>query len=188
MLNPKNIYIHNFDDDKSNITRMKSSDIVTLLKLHKIVNVIPVIARSDLLNVQELAQMKWNILKQINDNNIEIYTLGDEGGEEDESGEYLEELNKLNRLIPFAVVGATDCSEGSGSKLRGRKYPWGFINIEDKDHCNFSALRAILTTYIADLKEVTENYLYEVYRCSKLRQAINVSKRQSRFTVDNNLK
>ena len=35
----------------------------------------------------------------------------------------------------------------SGKKVRGRKYPWGTVNIEDKDHCDFLSLRSLVLAH-----------------------------------------
>ena len=31
-----------------------------------------------------------------------------------------------------------------GRMVRGRKYPWGTVNIEDQDHCDFTRLRSFI--------------------------------------------
>ena len=57
----------------------------------------------------------------------------------------------------------------SGKKVRGRKYPWGTVNIEDKEHCDFLSLRSlVLAHHMQDLKDVTSQVHYEKYRCEKL--------------------
>ena len=57
----------------------------------------------------------------------------------------------------------------SGKKVRGRRYPWGTVNIEDKNHCDFVSLRhLVLAKHMQDLKDVTSQCHYEKYRCEKL--------------------
>merc|ERR1712106_502696 len=57
----------------------------------------------------------------------------------------------------------------NGKQVRGRKYPWGTVNIEDKNHCDFLALRSlVLAHHMQDLKDVTSQVHYEKYRCTKL--------------------
>lgn len=72
--------------------------------------------------------------------------------------------------VPFAVVGAnTEVSTPEGRKVRGRKYPWGVIEVDNEDHCDFVKLRQMLIrTHMEELKEHTNNYLYENYRSGKL--------------------
>ena len=53
--------------------------------------------------------------------------------------------------------------------MRGRRYPWGTVNIEDKSHCDFMSLRTlVLAKHMQDLKDVTSQCHYEKYRCEKL--------------------
>ena len=47
--------------------------------------------------------------------------------------------------VPFAVVGSNTIIEGEGGKKsRGRKYPWGVVDIENLQHCDFLPLRNML--------------------------------------------
>jgi len=50
----------------------------------------------------------------------------------------------LQESIPFAVVGATQLIEVKGKKVRGRLYPWGVVEVENPDHCDFLKLRSML--------------------------------------------
>ena len=72
--------------------------------------------------------------------------------------------------VPFAVVGAnTEVSTPEGRKVRGRKYPWGIIEVDNEEHCDFVKLRQMLIrTHMEELKEHTNNALYENYRSDKL--------------------
>lgn len=72
--------------------------------------------------------------------------------------------------VPFAVVGAnTDVTTLDGRKVRGRRYPWGVIEVDNEEHCDFVKLRQMLIrTHMEELKEHTNNVLYENYRSEKL--------------------
>ena len=72
--------------------------------------------------------------------------------------------------VPFAVVGAnTEVSTVDGRKVRGRRYPWGVIEVDNEEHCDFVKLRQMLIrTHMEELKENTNNGLYENYRSEKL--------------------
>ena len=50
----------------------------------------------------------------------------------------------LQESIPFAVVGSTQMIEVKGKKVRGRLYPWGVVEVENPDHCDFLKLRTML--------------------------------------------
>ena len=74
--------------------------------------------------------------------------------------------------VPFAVVGAnTEVTSSEGRKVRGRRYPWGTIEVDNEEHCDFVKLRQMLIrTHMEELKEHTNNALYENYRSDKLTQ------------------
>ena len=70
-------------------------------------------------------------------------------------------------IIIFFIV--HNFQDENGRKSRGRSYPWGTVNIEDKNHCDFLALRSlVLAHHMQDLKDVTSQVHYEKYRCTKL--------------------
>ena len=54
--------------------------------------------------------------------------------------------------------------EIAGKKVRGRQYPWGIVDIENADHCDFIKLRTMLITHMQDLQEVTHDLHYENFR------------------------
>ena len=46
--------------------------------------------------------------------------------------------------VPFAVVGSNQVIEIRGRKVRGRMYPWGVVEVENPEHCDFIKLRTML--------------------------------------------
>ena len=46
--------------------------------------------------------------------------------------------------MPFAVVGSNQIIEVKGRKVRGRMYPWGVVEVENPEHCDFIKLRTML--------------------------------------------
>ena len=46
--------------------------------------------------------------------------------------------------IPFAVVGSNAVVEVNNKKVRGRSYPWGVVEVENMEHCDFVTLRNML--------------------------------------------
>ncbi len=70
--------------------------------------------------------------------------------------------------MPFAVVGANAMVDVKGKKIRGRQYPWGIVEVENPDHCDFVKLRTMLITHMQDLQEVTHDIHYENYRSQRL--------------------
>lgn len=56
-----------------------------------------------------------------------------------------------------------------GRKVRGRAYPWGVVEVDNEDHCDFVKLRQMLVrTYMEELREYTNDVLYENWRTEKL--------------------
>ena len=86
--------------------------------------------------------------------------------------ETIAENQEIMSKVPFAVVGANaEVTSPEGRKVRGRRYPWGVIEVDNEDHCDFVKLRQMLIrTHMEELKEHTNNALYENYRSDKLTQ------------------
>ncbi|KAL9124567.1 MAG: hypothetical protein Q9217_006115 [Psora testacea] len=148
---------------------LKPLDIEVMRRLHTKVNLIPVIAKSDTLTDEEIVAFKARILTDIHHHKIQIfegprYELDDE--------ETIAENQEIMSKVPFAVVGAnTEVTSPEGRKVRGRRYPWGVIEVDNEDHCDFVKLRQMLIrTHMEELKEHTNNALYENYRSDKLTQ------------------
>ena len=167
---------------------LKPLDIEVMRRLHTKVNLIPVIAKADTLTDEEISEFKkrvslgiptlmhdfyqaltfsQQILADINHHQIQIfegprYELDDE--------ETIAENNEIMSKVPFAVVGAnSEVTNADGRKVRGRRYPWGIIEVDNEEHCDFVKLRQMLIrTHMEELKEHTNNFLYENYRSDKL--------------------
>ena len=60
--------------------------------------------------------------RQLELNDIKTYNFP-ATGENDEGQE---------ALVPFAVVSSNTVTVNDGREVRGREYPWGTVNIEDK--------------------------------------------------------
>lgn len=53
--------------------------------------------------------------------------------------------------------------------MRGRAYPWGVVEVDNEEHCDFVKLRQMLIrTHMEELREHTNDVLYERYRSDKL--------------------
>jgi len=145
---------------------LKPLDIDFMKKLSNKVSVVPVIAKADCLTMKEINTLKKRILQEINENGIKIYSLPECDSDEDE--EYKTQVQQLKESIPFAVIGANAMVEVAGKKIRGRQYPWGIVDIENADHCDFIKLRTMLITHMQDLQEVTHDLHYENFRSQRL--------------------
>jgi septin 7 len=127
------------------------------------------------LTPEECQQFKKNIMNEINQHKIKIYEFPDCDDEEDSKIQ-----KAMKARIPFAVVGSNYVVEANGDRKRGRKYPWGIVEVENMDHCDFEALRNMLIRYyMLDLLDTTNSVHYETYRCRKL-SGIGSDKKTSR--------
>lgn len=71
--------------------------------------------------------------------------------------------------MPFAVIGSSKFAEVNGKTVLARQYPWGSINIEDEEYSDFLKLRRMLIlTYMEDLKDYTNDVLYENFRVERI--------------------
>lgn len=89
---------------------------------------------------------------------------------ENEDEEAIAEAEEIASKIPFAVVGSDQVVKTpDGRQVRGRAYPWGVVEVDNEDHCDFVKLRQMLVrTYMEELREYTNDVLYENWRTEKL--------------------
>ncbi|KAF9432272.1 hypothetical protein BGZ76_011030 [Entomortierella beljakovae] len=146
---------------------LREIDIELMKRLSPRINVIPVIGKADTMTPSELAEFKKRVMEDIEHYNIPIYNFPYDPEEDDE--ETVEENSELRSLLPFALIGCEEEIVVSGRKVRGRQYPWGIVEVDNSEHCDFAKLRfALLSSHLQDLKEITHDYLYENYRTEKL--------------------
>jgi cell division control protein 11 len=158
-------------------------DKIVLGRLCERVNVIPCLAKSDLVTVRDLKQIQECIKRDLVEFELGVYDFGTD--EEDEV---------LRQKIPFCMVNSEEAfheTDGQrmmgitvdGKTMLGREYIWGMIQVENPDHCDFLTLRdAILGEYVDDLRANTSEVFYEKWRTENL-----VKQRKSVF-VPNDLK
>jgi septin 7 len=146
---------------------LKALDIELMKQLHEKVNLIPIIAKSDTLTDEEIASFKQAILNDIDYQNIKIFTPATHDDDDEDS---ILNTKQILTQIPFAVVGSTkEVETNDGRRVRGRKYPWGIIEVDNEDHNDFIKLRQLLIrNFLEELRETTSNELYEKYRTEKL--------------------
>jgi len=146
---------------------LRPIDIEFMRRLHTRVNLIPVIAKADTLTDEEIADFKARVLADIAHHNIHIFQAPTYENEDEES---IAEAEEIAGKIPFAVVGSdTLVKTPDGRKVRGREYPWGVVEVDNEEHCDFVKLRQMLVrTYMEELREYTNDVLYENWRTDKL--------------------
>lgn len=151
---------------------LRELDIELMKRLSPRVNVIPVIGKADSLTPAELAESKKLVMEDIEHYRIPVYNFPYDIEEDDE--DTVEENAELRGLMPFAIVGSEDVVEIGGRRTRARQYPWGIVEVENPRHSDFLAIRsALLHSHLADLKEITHDFLYENYRTEKLSKSVD---------------
>ncbi|KAI8321036.1 septin 2 [Martensiomyces pterosporus] len=146
---------------------LRAIDIEFMKQLHTRVNLIPIIAKADTMTAREIELFKSRIIADINYHGIHIFKPV---SDEFDDPETVADNKDIASKIPFAVIGSeTYLETPDGSKVRGRQYPWGIIEVENENHNDFVSLRQmLLRTHMEELRDATDIALYEAYRTQKL--------------------
>ncbi|KAL7979103.1 hypothetical protein Chor_015127, partial [Crotalus horridus] len=160
---------------------LRPLDLEFMRRLSKITNVVPVIAKADTLTLEERAEFKQRIQKDLKAHGIHVYPQVD--FDDDPDDRLLND--KIREKIPFAVVGADKEHQVNGKKVLGRKTKWGTIEgkaswrkswpaevhlrklcrVENSAHCEFPLLRDLLI-----------RVHYEQYRIQRLNESNRLAK------------
>ncbi|BFZ24126.1 hypothetical protein BsWGS_27165 [Bradybaena similaris] len=144
---------------------LKALDLMTMKQMDTKVNIIPVIAKADTITKTELTKFKTKLMSELVSNGVHIYQFPTDD-------ETIAETNaSMNQHLPFAVVGSNDEVKVGNKMVKARQYPWGTVQVENENHCDFVKLREMLIrTNMEDLREVTHSVHFEMYRRSKLEE------------------
>ncbi|CDO92415.1 unnamed protein product [Kluyveromyces dobzhanskii CBS 2104] len=161
-----------------NLTRdgLSALDIAAMEEISKRVNLIPVIAKVDGLTTSDLQMYKSNIRETLQKQEIKVCSFLDQNDPN---------CKTIFDTYPFGIV----CSETSvmnneGKLVRGRKYKWGTVEVENPLHSEFTALRAVLMSKnLVDFTIGCENY-YEKCRSHILLSRINQAKKNRSEHLD----
>ncbi|XP_074650387.1 septin-2-like isoform X2 [Tubulanus polymorphus] len=142
---------------------LKAIDLVTMKKLDSKVNIVPVVAKADTITKTELQKFKAKIMSELVSNGVQIYSFPTDD-------ETVAEINaQMNSHVPFACVGSMDEIKVGNKMVKARQYPWGTVQVENENHCDFIKLREmLLRTNMEDLREKTHSKHYELYRKNRL--------------------
>ncbi|KAM0682393.1 Cell division control protein 3 [Mitosporidium daphniae] len=149
-------------------TSLRKIDILAMSKLDKVINLIPVIGRAEILTLRELSLLKGRILKDISRFGIQLFYPTVDDRDEDF---VQEEVKRLKSSIPFAVIGALlQHNNGSpqSAPLKCREYPWGKINIESDEYYDFLKFKQVLISDHSEELRRKATILYEIYRADIL--------------------
>ncbi|EAW53858.1 septin 10, isoform CRA_a [Homo sapiens] len=129
------------------------------------VNIIPVIAKADTVSKTELQKFKIKLMSELVSNGVQIYQFPTDD-------DTIAKVNAaMNGQLPFAVVGSMDEVKVGNKMVKARQYPWGVVQVENENHCDFVKLREMLIcTNMEDLREQTHTRHYELYRRCKLEE------------------
>ncbi|NXW83788.1 SEP10 protein, partial [Alopecoenas beccarii] len=144
---------------------LKSLDLLTMKRLDSKVNIIPIIGKADSISKTELQKFKNKIMNELINNDVQIYQFPTDD-------ETVSEINTImNGHLPFAVVGSMEEVKIGNKMVRARRYPWGIVQVENENHCDFVKLRKMLIcTNMEDLREQTHIRHYELYRRCRLEE------------------
>lgn len=154
-------------------------DIEFCKAVHLKCNLIPVIAKSDILTDEEIEEFKHTIRTQLSNEGVELFEPPQYSQDDKDT---IARSTTLCDKMPFAVVGSTSAvTTPEGKTVRGRSYPWGIIDVDNESHSDFVHLRDLLIRlYLVELREKTENVLFERYRSQKL-TALGIKQENSVF-------
>lgn len=175
----------------------KALDIQVLQTVLGKTTVVPVISKADTITTAHMAYLRkavWDSLKKANIDPLEILTLEQEE-EDDESDEEIteaaEESDKAseekapgspsrasrgssgsqaaNPNLPFAILSPDPHALESGDEPVGRKFPWGFADPYNPEHCDFGRLKeSVFSDWRSELREASRVIWYERWRTNRL--------------------
>ena len=147
---------------------LRPIDVEFMKRLDKSLNIVPVIAKSDTLTLEERDSFKKRVREDLKYYGIRIYPTAYQSEDEEETASNA----KIEQFIPFAVIGSAQEFKVLGKVVVGRQNKWGFVEVENKNHCEFVHLRDMLIkTHMQDLKETTDKVHYESFRRARLWQS-----------------
>ena len=147
---------------------LKAVDAEFIKKLSERSNVIPVIAKADSMTAAERQKFKSQLAVDFSRQGINVFYFADMS--DNELGTSGFQIRKDQQ--PLSVIGSVEPRINDAKK--GRPYPWGMAECENSSHCDLSTLStAVFTVYREELKEITEDALYEKYRTEKLEKGNN---------------
>nr|AGE94893.1 septin-like protein [Encephalitozoon cuniculi] len=140
---------------------LTDQEIKNMYELSQSCNLVPIIPKADMYTPDELADVKENVRQILSENNI--FSFVPYLNEND--GDLTEEVADIVGCMPFAVIASETMYEHGGEIIRGRKYPWGFINIDQEESNDFKRLqRLLIYTNLDELTMKTNHLFYNNYR------------------------
>ena len=152
---------------------LKDLDIEFMKVLHEKVNLIPIIAKADSFSHDELVRYKQQLLDDIRIHSIKIYDFTNNNAVINDHDVTIND--KFCENMPFGVVGSSHIVEADGRIIHGRKYPWGIVDINNSEHCDFLLLKDVLIKFhMQNMKDLIHTKLYENFRRNKLSGILSI--------------
>ncbi|KAI8866949.1 cell division/GTP binding protein, partial [Ramicandelaber brevisporus] len=140
-------------------------DLYVMKRLGTRVNIIPVVAKSDLLSIQDrdLFQLSFMYDHVNNQNNIRLFDFPLTA---DEEMKLTQRANRsLRARMPFFIMSNEEQITAIEIPILGRKFPWGLLDCMNPKHCDFALLRSILlNSHFRSLRDKSIAVIYEEYR------------------------
>ncbi|KAJ5124177.1 uncharacterized protein N7515_008002 [Penicillium bovifimosum] len=74
-----------------------------------------------------------------------------------------------NQHVPFSILSPDPHSLAAGDKPVGRRFPWGFADPYDAEHCDFVRLKdSVFSDWRTELREASRVIWYERWRTNRL--------------------
>ena len=149
--------------------RLKHIDVAFMRRIHKLVNIVPIIAKSDTMTTKEKEEFKIQVREALLREGVDVFSF---------DGSLIRRMEQQDRQEykhPWAVIGSTDSHLDAGATVYLRKYPWGNALSSEPAHSDLPALRNLLmwSGQWHDLK-LSARQKYEQWRASR-----SLSKRSS---------
>uniref|UniRef100_A0A2K6G7C2 Septin n=1 Tax=Propithecus coquereli TaxID=379532 RepID=A0A2K6G7C2_PROCO len=141
---------------------LKTLDLLTMKNLDSKMNIIPVIAKADTISKTELQKFKIKLMSELVSNGVQIYQFPTDD-------DTVARINAaMNGQLSFAVVGSMDEVKIRNKMVKAHQDPWGVVQVENENHCDFVKLREMLICKnMEDLRKQTHTRHYKLYRRCK---------------------
>lgn len=154
-------------------TKLRQIDLVILKKLSTLVNILPLLSRSDAYTSTELLQMKNRIRHDLSIHQISTFIPTFDMADDEK---YMDQIKMLEAFQPFALSGA--------DQSRQQVYPWGTVIIDSDQIFDFSRLTSILVRhcYVGLIQRTNE--FYESFRRTKSTNSKDNDPQKSAISTD----
>ncbi|KAL1520117.1 hypothetical protein AB1Y20_023589 [Prymnesium parvum] len=142
--------------------RLKHIDVAFMRRIHKMVNIVPIIAKSDTMTTKEKEEFKIQVREALLHEGVDVFSF------DNAIIRRMEQQDHQEYKHPWAVIGSTDAHLDAGATVYLRKYPWGNALSSEPAHSDLPALRNLLmwSGQWHDLK-LSARLKYEGWRASR---------------------